>query len=213
MKPELEFDTEVCESRTALGSSAWDGGNRRPSFKPTISVWDKLLPLLRSYTRLKRFSGDDGTLNDDLFQETIVELLQHAGSDLGPLVRDGLLDDNGEVGPRHRTLLNRIVNRSYKRVQRRYRQRTVSRVELESLETGQDNPAEVAQEADLETALGRAIEGLPLVERNVLRARYFDKLTLREIAAKFGFSMPTVNRIVRRALYDLKCGFAPDEVV
>jgi RNA polymerase sigma-B factor len=57
--------------------------------------------------------------------------------------------------------------------------------------------------------LRRGFDGLPVREREILRLRFFEGLTQREIAARVGISQMHVSRLIRRAVEALRESIGP----
>lgn len=53
-------------------------------------------------------------------------------------------------------------------------------------------------------ALGQTLDGLPHLEREVLRLRYFDELTQQDVAQRLGISQSQVSRIERAAIVQMR---------
>jgi RNA polymerase sigma-B factor len=66
----------------------------------------------------------------------------------------------------------------------------------------EDEGFELAEERA--ALLGASWRALPALERDVLRLRFFDDLTQREVGERIGYSQMHVSRLIRRALERLR---------
>ena len=65
------------------------------------------------------------------------------------------------------------------------------------------------ERAEQRMLLHRGFEGLPAREREILRLRFYEGLTQREIAARVGISQMHVSRLIRSSLEALRTSIGP----
>lgn len=82
---------------------------------------------------------------------------------------------------------------------------------FEPLNTGRDDPVYLADRiAELPpdvvdgVALKQTIDKLPVIEREVLKLRYFEEMTQQEVAKRLGISQSQVSRIERAAILRMR---------
>jgi RNA polymerase sigma-B factor len=74
---------------------------------------------------------------------------------------------------------------------------------------GIGGPDEEFERAEQRILLRRGFQGLPAREREILRLRFFEGLTQREIAARVGISQMHVSRLIRASLEALRESIGP----
>ena len=74
----------------------------------------------------------------------------------------------------------------------------------EGLESAEDIPEQAGVSAEEKTELYAAIECLPEKYREVVRLKYFDDLTTRQIAQRLGIAEGTVSSTLNRAMEKLR---------
>ena len=167
------------------------------------------------YATALRLLGDPGSA-EDVVQETMLALWDRA-----ELFDPGIASLGSWLA---RISRNRAIDRL------RARNRRVPALPLSSVASGDDQadawdrvlgngvllgaaqrreePSEAAEAAWLRDTLARAVERLPVVERQVIELAYAGDLTQSEIATRLGWPVGTVKTRTRRALASLRSTLA-----
>lgn len=169
-------------------------------------AFDALLMRYDAYVHAYiRYSLTDEDLVEDIFQETFIKVMT--------MIRAGRYDSVGKFKQWLSRITHNLVMDTFRR------QRTLSKVQplepeddvdsvFRGLASDERNGEEEMIHQDLLGELASSMHRLPIEQREVVRLRYWEELTFKEIAEQTGVSINTALGRMRYALINLRKGFA-----
>jgi len=140
----------------------------------------------RSLVRLARLFVDDRNAAEDLVQEAFLRLARHAGR----------IESAGRAPAYLRSIVLNLARDHNRRGLMSLRHHAASRRELEV----DDDVADVLAKSDEHRRVVEAVRGLPRRQRDCVALRYFEQLSIDDVAATLGVSPNSVKTHLRRAL-------------
>ena len=140
----------------------------------------------RSLVRLARLFVDDRNAAEDLVQEAFLRFARHAGR----------IESVDRAPAYLRSIVLNLARDHNRRGLMSLRHHAASRHEIEV----DDDVADVLAKSDEHRRVVEAVRGLPRRQRDCVALRYFEQLSIDDVAATLGVSPNSVKTHLRRAL-------------